>query len=54
MSDNIGVRYINTEDMPWTIDVDGRFVNVIKQSLSDDGMPDEGISQTINNAAEIL
>lgn len=50
----ITMNYINTGDMPWIIEMDGRFINVIRDSLSNDGMPEEGVSQTINNAAEIL
>ena len=40
--------------LPWEIETDGKYINIIKNSLFDDGMPNEGVNQTVNNAAEIL
>ena len=54
MTTNIEMNYSRNQEGTWMIKMDGSHMNVIEKSLIADGMPDEGVNQTLNNAAEIL
>lgn len=55
MAHEILMRYKEKQDSPtWIVNMDGRASNVIRKSLQEDGMPEDSIIQTMNNAAEVL
>ncbi len=54
MTTNLKMNYTRNQEESWTIKMDGSHIDVIKKSLVADGMPEEGVKQTLNNAAEIL
>lgn len=51
---SIGMDYQNEDANVWMIDTSGRYATSIKNYLIADGIPEEGATTIINNAAKVL
>lgn len=55
MSDElVNMQYNRTNDTTWMVDIDGRYSNIIRDYLINDGIPEEGVDQILQNAARTL
>ena len=53
-SNIIEMQYVNQDPNLWTISLDGKYSEHIKNFLSKTGIPDDGVSTIFSNAAKIL
>lgn len=54
MAEEIRMQYVRNDNNAWEIRMDGEKAATISKSLLSDGMPEESVIQTMNNAAEVL
>lgn len=50
----INMKYSRTNNTTWMIDIGGRYSNIIREYLVDDGIPNNSVDQILQNAAKIL
>ncbi len=51
---SISMDYQNTEDNSWMVDLSGKYATAIKNYLLADGIPDDGATIILHNAAKVL
>lgn len=55
MSDElVNMQYNRNNDTTWMVEIDGRYSNIIRDYLINDGIPEEGVDQILQNAAKTL
>lgn len=50
----VTMEYNRSTDSTWMVDIDGRYSNIIRDYLINDGIPEEGADQILQNAAKTL
>jgi len=50
----IQMELVNEKPNSWSVKVDGRFTNLIRQALQNDGIPQNSVCKVVDNAASIL
>lgn len=51
MSDSIEMNYYEPETTTWTVNLDGRYMSAVQNYLLADGIPLEGVTRIVSNAA---
>ena len=54
MSDSIEMNYYEPETTTWTVNLDGRYMSAVQNYLLADGIPLEGVTRIVSNAAQTL
>lgn len=54
MSENIGMDYNISKDETWSVSLDGRYMTAVQNYLEADGIPAEGVTKIVDNAARTL
>ena len=54
MIDSISMNYFKPEEKPWAVFLDGRYMTAIQDHLLSDGIPQDGVSKIVENAAKTL
>ena len=54
MSDSIEMNYYDPETTTWTVNLDGRYMSAVQNYLLADGIPLEGVTRIVSNAAQTL
>lgn len=53
MSDSIEMNYYEPETTTWTVNLDGRYMSAVQNYLLADGIPLEGVTRIVSNAAQM-
>ena len=54
MNNNIAMNYYTSDAETWDVYLDGRYTAAVQNYLEADGIPAEGVSKIIANAAQTL
>lgn len=54
MNDSIEMNYYTSDIETWAVDLDGRYMSAVQNYLEADGIPTEGVTKIVANAAQTL
>ena len=54
MNDSIGMNYCAPDANVWAVNLDGRYMSAVQNYLVADGIPTDGVTKIISNAAQTL
>lgn len=52
--DLVTMNYNRANDKTWMVNIDGKYSDVIREYLINDGIPEDGVDQILQNAAKTL
>lgn len=50
--DLVTMNYNRANDKTWMVNIDGKYSDVIREYLINDGIPEDGVDQILQNAAK--
>lgn len=54
MKDSIGMNYCAPDANVWAVNLDGRYMSAVQNYLVADGIPTDGVTKIVSNAAQTL
>ena len=54
MNDSIEMNYYTPDTDTWAVSLDGRYISAVQNYLETDGIPTEGVTEIVTNAAKTL
>lgn len=54
MNDSIGMNYCAPDANVWAVNLDGRYMSAVQNYLVADGIPTDGVTKIVSNAAQTL
>ena len=54
MNDSIGMNYCAPDANVWAVNLDGRYMSAVQNYLAADGIPTDGVTKIVSNAAQTL
>lgn len=54
MTNSIEMSYDHSENKMWAVNIDGRYMSAVQNYLEADGIPTEGVTKIVDNAARTL
>lgn len=54
MNENIGMNYYTPYEETWAVSLDGRYMTAVQNYLEADGIPTDGVTKIVENAARTL